>query len=145
MADDRHFLRLEVVSPDGPVFAGDVAMVVVPATRGELGILPRHAPMVAQLTIGEMRVKTLDDLWIRLAVSEGFVKVQFDKVIVLADAAEMASEIDVPRAEAALERAKERLDMLRNGRVPEDEEIDHYRETLALKRAKNRLAVVKKG
>jgi F-type H+-transporting ATPase subunit epsilon len=145
VADDRHFLRLEVVSPDGPVFDGDVAMVVVPAERGELGILPRHASMVARLSIGEMRVKTLDDAWLSLSVAEGFVKVQFDKVIVLADAAELASEIDVPRAEEALARAQERLTMLKNGTAAEDDEVDPFRETMAAKRAKNRLAVVRKG
>lgn len=144
MADDRHFLRLEVVSPDGLVFDGDVAMVVVPAERGEMGILPRHAPIVARLSIGQIRVKTLDDKWLSLAVTEGFVKVQFDKVIVLADAAELATEIDVPRAEAALARIEERLARLKSGTVTEDDEIDQYRETMALKRAKNRLAVVKK-
>lgn len=145
MADDRHFLRLEVVSPDGPVLDGDVAMVVVPADRGEMGILPRHASMVARLSIGEMRVKTLDDAWLSLSVAEGFVKVQFDKVIVLADAAELATEIDVTRAQEALDRAQHRLAMLKDGNVPEDDEIDAFRETMAAKRAKNRLAVVKKG
>src|SRR5680860_296432 len=104
-------------------------MVVVPAERGEMGILPRHAPMVARLSIGEIRVKTLDDKWISLAVAEGFVKVQFDKVIVLADAAELATEIDVPRAEAALARTEERLAKIRNGAHAEDDEIDQYRET----------------
>ncbi len=143
MADDRHFLRLEVVSPDGLVFDGDVAMVVVPAERGEMGILPRHAPVVARLAIGEIRVKTLDDTWLSLAVAEGFMKVQFDKVIVLADAAELASEIDSQRAHEALTRAEERLAQIKNGAAV-DEEIDAFRETMALKRAKNRLAVVKK-
>jgi len=144
VADDRHFLRLEVVSPDGLVFDGDVAMVVVPAERGEMGILPRHAPVVARLSIGEIRVKNLDDKWLSLAVAEGFVKVQFDKVIVLADAAELVSEIDLQRAQEALTRAEERLAQLKNGAAV-DEEIDWFRETLALKRAMNRLAVVKKS
>jgi len=143
VADDRHFLRLEVVSPDGLVFDGDVAMVVVPAERGEMGILPRHAPVVARLAIGEIRVKTLDDQWLSLAVAEGFMKVQFDKVIVLADAAELASEIDSQRAQEALTRAEERLAQLKNG-ADVDEQIDAFSETMALKRAKNRLAVVKK-
>lgn len=138
-----HFLRLEIVAPDGPVFEGDVAMVVVPAMRGELGILPRHAPLVAQLTVGEIRVQALDGSWIVLAVAEGFVKVQFDTVSILADAAELASEIDVPRAEAALERATQRLEALKQGGVSEGgEEVDVYRESMALKRAKNRLRVV---
>lgn len=145
MADDRHFLRLEVVSPDGLVFDGDVAMVVVPAERGEMGILPRHAPIVARLSIGEIRVKTLDDKWLSLAVAEGFVKVQFDKVIVLADAAELATEIDSQRAHEALARAEERLARLKNRGAAVDDEIDAFRETMALKRAKNRLAVVKKN
>ncbi len=145
MADDRHFLRLEVVSPDGPVFDGDVAMVVLPAERGEMGILPQHAPLVARLSVGEMRVKTLDDAWLSLAVAEGFVKVQFDKVIVLADAAELASEIDATRAEEALARAKERLAQLAAGNVPEGDDIDAFRETMAAARAKNRLAVLNKG
>jgi F-type H+-transporting ATPase subunit epsilon len=137
----QHFLRLEVVSPDGLVFEGDVAMVVVPAAYGELGILPRHAPLVASLSIGELRFKTLDGAWLEMAVAEGFVKVQFDRVIVLADAAELASEIDVARAKAAVERAQERLTMFKEGRVPEDEEIDSYRETVALARGRNRLKV----
>ncbi|HZK47991.1 MAG TPA: ATP synthase F1 subunit epsilon [Thermoleophilia bacterium] len=145
MADDRHFLRLEVVSPDGLVFDGDVAMVIVPADRGEMGILPRHAPIVARLSIGEIRIKTLQDTWLSLAVAEGFVKVQFDKVIVLADAAELATEIDVPRAEEAFARAQERLALLKSGGAPEDDEIDPFRETMALKRAKNRLTVTKKS
>jgi F-type H+-transporting ATPase subunit epsilon len=145
VADDRHFLRLEVVSPDGPVFDGDVAMVIVPAERGEMGILPRHAPLVARLTVGEMRVKTLGGAWLSLAVAGGFVKVQFDKVIVLADAAELASEIDSDRCEEALARAKERLALLTAGKAPEGEDIDVFRETTAIARAKNRLAVVKKG
>lgn len=142
---DRHFLRLEVVSPDGPVFEGDVAMVILPAYHGEMGILPRHAPQVVQLTVGELRINTLDDRWSSLAVAEGFAKVQFDKVIVLADAAELASEIDQERAQAALERATEALTKVRQGVVGADEEVDPFREEMALKRAKNRLKVLHKG
>ncbi len=52
MAEQEHFLRLEVVAPDGPVFEGDVAMVIIPAWNGEMGILPRHAPQVAQRFTG---------------------------------------------------------------------------------------------
>jgi F-type H+-transporting ATPase subunit epsilon len=140
-----HFLRLEIVAPDGPVFEGDVAMIVVPAMRGELGILPRHAPLVAQLTVGEIRVQALDGSWMVLAVAEGFLKVQFDMVSILADASELASEIDLPRAEVALERATRRLETHKQGGVSEDgEEIDVYRESMALKRAKNRLRVVQR-
>jgi F-type H+-transporting ATPase subunit epsilon len=138
---DKQHLRLELVAPRGPVFEGDVDMVVVPAVTGEIGILPRHAPLVAQLAIGQLRAMKTDGTWLTFAVAEGFVKVQFDKVIVLADTAEEASAIDVERAERSVERALQRLEMQRTGTVPEDDVVDPYREQLALKRARNRLKV----
>jgi len=139
--DTSLHLRLQLVAPQGPVFDGDVDMVVVPGVTGEIGILPRHAPLVAQLTIGRLRTLTVDGDWLTFAVAEGFAKVQFNKVIVLADAAEEATAIDVPRAENAVERALHRLEMYRLDTVPEDDVVDPYREQLALKRARNRLKV----
>jgi F-type H+-transporting ATPase subunit epsilon len=137
--EENPYLRLELVAPAGPVFEGDVQMVVLPAITGELGILPRHAPLVAQLSIGRLRALSTEGEWLVFAVSEGFVKVQFNKVIVLADTAEEAAKIDVPRVEKAIERATKRLEMHRQGTVPEGEEVDPYREQLALRRARNRL------
>lgn len=142
MADgDNVHLRLELVAPQGPVFEGDVDMVVVPAVTGEIGILPRHAPLVAQLAIGQLRTLTPEGQWVTFAVAEGFVKVQFNKVIVLADAAEEASKIDAERAEKSVERALQRLETYRSGAVAEDDPVDPYREQLALKRARNRLKI----
>lgn len=142
MADEgSQYLRLELVAPAGPVYEGDAEMVVLPGATGELGVLPHHAPMVAQLSIGRLRTLTTDGEWLNFAISEGFAKVQFNKVIVLADTAEEASKIDVPRVERALERAIKRLDSYNQGTVPEGEEVDPYRETMALRRAKNRLKV----
>jgi F-type H+-transporting ATPase subunit epsilon len=138
---DSVHLRLELVAPQGRVFSGEVDMVVVPAVTGEIGILPRHAPLVAQLAIGRMRALSTEGEWLNFAIAEGFVKVQFNKVIVLADAAEEASKIDVARAESAVKRALERLEMHRQGTVPEGEYVDPYREQLALARARNRLKV----
>jgi F-type H+-transporting ATPase subunit epsilon len=138
---DNVHLRLELVAPQGPVFEGDVDMVVVPAVTGEMGILPRHAPLVAQLAIGQLRTLTPEGQWVTFAVAEGFVKVQFNKVIVLADTAEEASKIDVERAEKSVERALQRLELHRSGTVPEDDPVDPYREQLALKRARNRLKI----
>ena len=116
MADGESLhLRLELVAPRGPVFEGDVEMVVVPAVTGEIGILPRHAPLVAQLAIGQLRALTGEGKWLTFAVAEGFVKVQFNKVIVLADTAEEASAIDVARAEKGVERALQRLEMHPDG------------------------------
>lgn len=139
--EDGTPLRLELVSPSGLVYAGDVDMVVLPAVTGEMGIMARHAPLVAQLSIGRMRALTTDGQWLTFAVSEGFAKVQLNKVIVLADSAEEAGDIDLERVERSLERALERLDMYHQGTVPEGEEVDPFREQLAVRRARNRLKV----
>lgn len=139
--EDAQYLRLELVSPFGPVFEGDVEMIVLPAVTGELGVLPRHAPLVTQLAIGRLRALTKDGSWLNFAVSEGFAKVQFNKVIVLADTAEEATKIDLERVEQAIDRAEKRLDMYHQGAVPEGEDVDPYREQLALRRARNRLKV----
>jgi len=142
--DENLFIRLELVAPAGRVFEGDVQMVVLPTTTGEVGILPRHASLVAQLSIGRLRALMADGEWMTFAVAEGFAKVQFNKVIVLADAAEEASQIDVARVQERVERATLRLEMLDQGTVPEGETIDPYREQMALKRARNRLRVAER-
>lgn len=139
--EDSPSLRLELVAPAGRVFEGDVEMIVLPSVTGELGILSRHAPLVAQLSIGRVRALSAQGEWLVFAVSEGFAKVQFNKVIVLADTAEEATKIDIPRAEKAIERATERLEMYHQSSVPEGEEVDPFREQLALRRARNRLKV----
>ena len=142
--EDSPYLRLELVAPAGLVFEGDVEMVVLPAVTGELGILPRHAPLVAQLSIGRLRALQPGGDWLTFAVAEGFAKVQFNKVIVLADAAEEASQIDVERVQRSIDRATQRLEMLHSGTVPEGDDVDPYREQLALRRARNRLKVAER-
>ena len=137
-------LHLELVAPAGRVYEGDVEQVILPAITGEMGILSRHAPLVAQLSIGRMRVQKPNGEWIDFAVAEGFAKVQSNRVIVLADAAEEASMIDLERAHRSLERATKRLEMHRLGTVPEGDDVDPYREQMALKRAQNRLKVAGK-
>jgi F-type H+-transporting ATPase subunit epsilon len=137
-------LHLELVAPRGPVFEGDVAQVILPATTGEMGVLARHAPLVAQLAIGRMRVQKTNGEWVEFAVAEGFAKVQANRVVVLADSAQEASEIDVVRVQQSIERSQKRLEMYRTGTVPEGEDVDPYREQLALKRAQNRLKVAGK-
>lgn len=134
-------LKLELAAPAGLAYDGEVEMVVLPTVGGEMGVLRGHAPAVAQLSIGILRVQTTDGTYLSFAVSEGFAKVQFNKVIVLADSAEEASDIDVERVKKALERATSRLEMYQQGTVPEGEEVDPYREQLAIKRAQNRLKV----
>ena len=89
MSDERT-LQLEVVTPDGQVYAGEVAMVVLPGVDGELGILPRHQPLVTLLAIGETRVRTQAGGWDYVATGIGYAQVLFDKVLVVVDHGEQA-------------------------------------------------------
>ncbi|HHH41906.1 MAG TPA: F0F1 ATP synthase subunit epsilon [Chloroflexi bacterium] len=101
-------LRLEIITVERQVFAGDVEMVIAPGIEGELGILPKHAPLITALTAGELRVK-MNGQEESFAIGGGFMEVLPDQVIVLADSAERADEIDIARAEAARARAERLL------------------------------------
>jgi F-type H+-transporting ATPase subunit epsilon len=94
-------IRLDFVSQDHMVFSGDVYEIVAPGIDGQLGILPKHAPLLTILTAGEVMVKRQgqDDLF--FAVSGGWMEVRPDKVTILARTAERSDEIDLKRAEAA--------------------------------------------
>lgn len=101
-------LRLDIVTMEGIVFSGDVDMVVAPGAAGELGILPRHAPLMTALTYGELYARRGDET-LYFAIGGGFMEVLPYQVTVMADSAERAEEIDLERAEAARRRAEERL------------------------------------
>ena len=103
-------IRLEIVTAERQVYAEDVDIVVAPGMDGELGILPRHAPLLTVLKPGEITIRQDGEESI-IAVSGGFLEVLGDRVIVLADTAERAEEIDLERAEEALKRAEERVAM----------------------------------
>ena len=103
-----HKIKLEVVSPEKTVFSDDVNMVIARSTGGEIGILPNHAPLIASLTTDFFRILT-DDGEKTLVVTGGFIEVQPKKITVIAVTAETPEEIDVDRAQKALERAKERM------------------------------------
>jgi F-type H+-transporting ATPase subunit epsilon len=101
-------LIAEIVTPEKIVYTNEVEMVVAPTIDGEIGVLPLHAPLVGALKAGEVRVKIGEAIeW--FAVSGGYVQVHEDKVIILADDAEIASQIDVERARQALALAQERI------------------------------------
>ncbi|ANB59465.1 F0F1 ATP synthase subunit epsilon [Anoxybacteroides amylolyticum] len=129
-------IKVSVVTPDGPVYEADVEMVSTKAKSGELGILPGHIPLVAPLEIGSVRLKK-DGKTEFIAISGGFLEVRPDKVTVLAQAAERAEDIDVARAKAAKERAERRLQA-------KQDNIDFKRAELALRRAINRLDIAGK-
>ena len=101
-------IRLDIVTAERSVYSDDVDMVIAPGVEGQLGILPHHAPLMTMLEPGELIARKGDDEF-SLAVSGGFLEVRPDRVIVLADSAERAEEIDIARAEEAKRRAEQRL------------------------------------
>jgi F-type H+-transporting ATPase subunit epsilon len=126
-------LKVNIVTPDGPVYDSEVEMVSTKAQSGELGILPGHIPMVAPLQIGAVRLKNGGNTEL-VAVSGGFLEVRPEQVTILAQAAETAEAIDVERAKEAKSRAEGRLQA-------QKEDVDFKRAEIALKRAVNRINV----
>jgi F-type H+-transporting ATPase subunit epsilon len=132
-------IRCEIVSQDRTVFQGDVDIVLLPGTAGEMGILPHHAPVLTLLKYGviKVRYKGKEDLF---AVAGGMAEVQPDVVTVLADAAENVQEIDVVRAQAAKKRAEDAL-----AKISPDEQPDSYLTMeAALRRSNLRLDVARR-
>jgi F-type H+-transporting ATPase subunit epsilon len=102
-------LHVEVVSPEQVLYAGESEMVVCRTSEGDIAFLPGHAPFIGALGIAAVRVLLPGTGEQAIAVHGGFVEVGHDKVIVLSDVAELAQDIDVARARAALERAEAAL------------------------------------
>ncbi len=132
MADST--FKLTVVSPERLVVSAEVEEAQVPGKNGYLGILPGHAPMMTELDIGELSYRQGDRTGY-LAVTWGYCEVLSDQVIVLAERAERAEEVDRERAQAAMERARKRLSNL------QDPEIDFLRARISLQRALIRVQV----
>ena len=101
-------IHLEIVTSDRTLYSGDVDMVTVPGAGGVMGILAHHAPVLSTLRPGELRIKVGNDIE-EYAIGGGFIDVHDNQIIILADSAERADEIDAARAEAARERAAELL------------------------------------
>lgn len=129
-------MRLDIVTAEQVVFSEDVDVVVAPGIEGELGILPHHTPLMTMLQPGELRVRKGGEE-IFLVVSGGFLEVRPDRIIVLADAAERAEEIDIARAEEAKRRAEERLALPAT-------DVDLARAEAALRRSLARLRIGEK-
>jgi len=127
-------IRLDVVTAGRMVYSDSVDVVVAPGFEGQLGILPHHTPLMTALLPGELRIKKGGEE-VSLVISGGFLEVRPDKVVVLADTAERADEIDVERAEAARKRAQERLSQQR------ELGIDGTRAEASLRRSLARLRV----
>lgn len=127
---------LEIVTPERKVYGQEVDMIIARGADGELGILPNHIPLVTPLKIAPLEVKKTGGRE-TIAISGGFMEVRKDKVVILAESAELPGEIDVDRARAAKERAEKRLQAKRD-------DIDHHRAEMALLRALTRIDVAQK-
>ena len=101
-------IKLEIVTPDRLVVNTTATEIQIPGKSGELGILPGHAPLITELTVGAISYRSGNETK-RLSVAWGFAEVLPDKVTILAETAEKAEEIDVARAQAAKQRAEEEL------------------------------------
>jgi len=125
---------VEIVTPERVLFSSDqVVSLTVPAWEGSLGVMAFHAPMVAALRIGVITVKLADGEEVRISTTGGFMEVADNKAVILCDVAELDKEIDVERAQRALERALSRL------RNFQDPTIDRERARRAKERALARL------
>jgi F-type H+-transporting ATPase subunit epsilon len=102
-------IHVDIVSAEGEIFAGDATMVFAPASGGEIGIAPRHAPLLTTLKPGEVRVETPEGEKLLFWVGGGALEVQPHKVTVLADTAARAKDLDEAAALAAKQRAEEAL------------------------------------
>ncbi|MDR2215867.1 MAG: F0F1 ATP synthase subunit epsilon [Nevskiaceae bacterium] len=129
-------IHVDIVSAEGEIFAGEAQMVFVPAKEGELGITPRHAPLLSLLKPGEVRVKT-DEGEHSVFVGGGALEIQPNKVTILADTAIRAKDIDEAAALAAKQRAEEAL----AGKVDKLEQAEALAE---LVRASEQLKILEK-
>jgi len=129
-------MTVEVVTPERVVYSGQAEMVIARGVQGDLGILPNHMPLVSPLKIAPVRIKTEGDKEVLMAVSGGFMEVRGDKVTILAETAELPGDIDVDRAKAAKARAEKRL-------AEKYAELDVLRAERALQRAMARIDVTK--
>jgi F-type H+-transporting ATPase subunit epsilon len=125
--------QLEIVTPEKVVVRDTAEEMQIPGKSGYLGVLPGHAPLITELAVGEITYRRGGDTQ-RLAVAWGFAEVLPDKVTILAETAEKASEIDVSRAQEAKKRAEQRL-------TTSNTEVDATRAENALKRAETRIEV----
>src|ERR1041385_8036807 len=125
---------LELVTPERVLLSNQVRSVLAPGIEGSFGVLANHAPLMTALAIGLVKVEHENGDLEFIATSGGFMEVNREKTIILADTAERASDIDVSRAEAAITRAREHL---ASGAA-----VDYEEARAALERATNRMKVV---
>ncbi len=137
-------LRVEIITQSGVEYQGTATGIVVPGALGYLGIRPGHAPLISTLVTGVVTLHQADgDTY--AAITGGIIEVFDDLATILADVAEMATEIDIARTREAMRRAKERLQAAYEGPAIRRSDLDIDRAKLALARAVNRLHTADKA
>jgi F-type H+-transporting ATPase subunit epsilon len=140
VADGRRTFDVSLVTPEGPAFEGEAEMLIVPGAAGEIGVLARHAPLVAMLKAGSTRVYTSverEDVE-EFATGPGFFQVAQDRALALVDDAVNAREIDDARAREQLEQAQAELERVERG----ESDADRWQLEQRIRHAENQLAVV---
>jgi len=140
---DRPKFDVSLVTPDGAAYEGEAEMLVVPGAAGEIGVLARHAPLVATLKAGSTRVyRSIDsEDVLEFATGPGFFQVQLDRAIALVDDAVGAKEIDDDRARRQLEDAQAELERVDAG----ESQADRWQLEQRIKHAENQLTVAGRG
>ena len=138
MADGRRTFSLSLTTPDGAVFEDEAEMVIVPGAAGEIGVLARHAPLIALLQAGSTRVYTNRDAEEvqEFATGPGFFTVEQDRALALVDTAVNVREIDPAAAQEQLEEANAELERVERG----ESEADRWQLEQRIKAAENQLA-----
>ena len=128
-------LNFEIITPDKIVYKDEINQITLPTAEGEITILPGHIPLVSQTKPGEIVIKKNDEIK-HMAVMRGFVEIADDNIHLMADAAELAEEIDERRAEEARERAQK-------AREEAKDQVEFADATVALERALTRIKIAK--
>jgi len=137
MADERRRFDVSLVTPEGAAFEGEAEMLIVPGAAGEIGVLARHAPLVATLKAGSTRVHVTQGDVKEFATGPGFFKVELDRAIALVDDAADVEQIDRERAQKQLEEARADLERVDAG----DSEADRWQLEQRIAHAENQLRV----
>jgi F-type H+-transporting ATPase subunit epsilon len=138
VADAGKKFDVSLVTPEGPAFEGEAEMLVVPGAAGDIGVLARHAPLIATLKAGSTRVYIEREGEVReYATGPGFFQVQLDRAIALVDDAVLASEIDDARAREQLETAQRELELVERG----ESSADRWQLEQRIRHAENQLSV----
>ena len=137
MADEYRTFDVALVTPEGSAFEAEARMLIVPGADGEIGVLARHAPLVAMLKAGSTRIHISESEVLEFATGPGFFKVEQDRAIALVDDAVSAKEIDPDRARTQLEEARAELEAVERG----ESEADRWQLEQRIRHAENQLSV----